>query len=389
MKTLLRITSLSFAFLFLSVLVPGLPAQAAEEKEIPSGAVLCMPGVYQQTPEGCLVAGPSASLTRLAEQGISLPLQPLPAQSPPPELSYTPNMYARVVTDNAPVYASLEDAVRGKPVLYRMEPGFQYVTYLDTEVVDGERYYMVDYGRWMTANDLSRVSGVSTFQGLEFRRTPSNAFGWVLFPRQSKRTPGFQNEDYTGKEYVRYQIVQIYNVQEVDGAKWFLIGPDEWLEGRLVAGVFPNTTPPEGVDNGRWIEINLEEQTIAVYDNRRLVFATVMASGVPGQWTQPGLFQAYKKVENETMSGSFTLDRSDYYYLEGVPWTVYFDQARALHGTYWHNAFGVPQSRGCVNLSTGDARWVFDWIEIGDWVYVWDPSGQTPTDPSLYGAGGA
>jgi lipoprotein-anchoring transpeptidase ErfK/SrfK len=89
------------------------------------------------------------------------------------------------------------------------------------------------------------------------------------------------------------------------------------------------------------------------------------------------------------MRGAFTADRSDYYYLEDVPWTMYFDQARALHGAYWHNGFGVATSRGCVNLSPGDAQWLFHWAEEGDWVYVWDPSGETPTDPALYGAGGA
>ena len=103
----------------------------------------------------------------------------------------------------------------------------------------------------------------------------------------------------------------------------------------------------------------------------------------------PGLFQIYKKVEAETMRGSTEADRSDFYYLEDVPWTMYFDQARALHGTFWHNRFGWPQSRGCVNLSPGDANWLFQWAKEGDWVYVWDPTGRTPTDPSFYGAGGA
>jgi len=37
------------------------------------------------------------------------------------------------------------------------------------------------------------------------------------------------------------------------------------------------------------------------YEDSRMVFATVTATGVPGQWTQPGLFQAYKKVADETM----------------------------------------------------------------------------------------
>ena len=89
------------------------------------------------------------------------------------------------------------------------------------------------------------------------------------------------------------------------------------------------------------------------------------------------------------MSGSFEADRSDYYYLEDVPWTMYFDDKRALHGAYWRAWFGYPGTHGCVNFSIGDAKWLYDWANVGDYVYVWDPSGETPTDPSFYGAGGA
>ena len=45
----------------------------------------------------------------------------------------------------------------------------------------------------------------------------------------------------------------------------------------------------------------------------------------------------------------------------------------------------IPQSHGCVNLSPGDAHWLYDWAEVGDYVYVFDPSGQTPTEG--YGPG--
>jgi hypothetical protein len=82
-----------------------------------------------------------------------------------------------------------------------MEPGFRYVTYIDVAEVEGDRYYMIDFGKWMRGSDLSRVSGSSTFQGLEFTSTPKNAFGWVLFERQSKRSPGLGLEDYPGQTY--------------------------------------------------------------------------------------------------------------------------------------------------------------------------------------------
>ncbi|MDO9347993.1 MAG: L,D-transpeptidase, partial [Anaerolineales bacterium] len=178
-----------------------------------------------------------------------------------------------------------------------------------------------------------------------------------------------------------------YSTQMVNNVEWVLIAPDEWLEARLVALLDPRYSPPEGVTGKRWIDINLYEQTLGVYEDNQLVYATLITSGVEPFWTRPGLFQIYQKLEETTMSGSFEADRSDYYYLEAVPWTMYFDQARALHGAYWHTYFGYPGSHGCVNLSIGDARWLFDWAADGDWVYVYDPSGQTPTDPALFGAG--
>jgi hypothetical protein len=39
--------------------------------------------------------------------------------------------------------------------------------------------------------------------------------------------------------------------------------------------------------------------------------------------------------------------------------------------------------------SAGDSHWIFNWAKEGDWVYVHDPSGATPTDPAKYGQGGA
>jgi lipoprotein-anchoring transpeptidase ErfK/SrfK len=173
---------------------------------------------------------------------------------------------------------------------------------------------------------------------------------------ESKSTPGYGQSDYTGKVYTRYNILQVYDTQEMDGIEWYLVSPDEWIEERKIARVTPNPSPPEGVIGSRWIEVNLKQQILSVYDQQQLVFAALVSTGVPGAWTQPGLFQIYLTKEAETMSGAFTADRSDYYYLEDVPWTLYFDQARALHGTYWHNGFGVTTSRGCVNLSPGDAQ---------------------------------
>jgi hypothetical protein len=366
------------------------------DKEPYSGSVVCLPDRYYKHHPGdqCLVMGPAAYLRRMASLGITFPIRPFPGKAPDNSLTYVDIRYGQVVNLNAPVYASLEDAEKRKEVVRRIDSPYSFISYTDEAVIDGRRFYMVDWGGWMTANDVSRIGSPSLFQGLEFDRTPSLPFGWILFTVETKRTPGFQTSDYTGHELYRYEVVQVYSVEHIDDMDWYMIGPNEWIPEkrewqRLIGRVIPNNKPPEGVENGRWIEINLYEQTVAVYDHRSLVYATLTSTGIEPFWTRPGLFQIYQKLDATPMRGAFEPDRSDAYYLEDVPWTMYFDEARALHGAYWHNSFGSVRSHGCVNLSVGDARWIFDWANDGDWVYVWDPSGKTPTDPAVYGEGGA
>ena len=370
------------------------PAEAAPPSSRigAQGSVLCPPGIYLETPGDCLPLGPSAYLTEMARQGFTFPLQPLPAMKLDPALAELPYYYAKLKEEPTPVYANLDDAVSERSPIRTIEAGaLNYVTYVDFAETSNGRFFLLKGGGWVRV--ASRVSPPRNFMGgLTFSRTPHNSFGWIMpfsSDTQSKRTPGYQANDYTGRSFSQYEVVQIYSVQLVGDKDWYQIGPDEWIEQRIVGRVVPNTTPPKGVTNGRWIEVNLFEQTLAVYDQNQLVFATLIASGVPPFHTRPGLFPVYKKLESTTMSGSFELDRSDFYYLENVPYTLYYDEARALHGAYWRSYMGYKQSHGCVNLSISDAHWLFNWANEGDWVYVWDPSGETPVDPSLYSEGGA
>jgi len=356
--------------------------------------VLCMPGIFMNPPSDCIPAGSSDYLTEMANVGISFPLLPLPARQADPELAQIDVYYAEVRTPNAPVYGSLEDAIahKRKSAVNHINAGFAYISYQTASEIDGKRYYNTSPGAWMTAADVSRIGVLPRFQGMAFYKTPGTSFGWVLAylspePVETKHTPGNQIKDYTGHSYKNHDIVQIYDVRTVNEKDWYLVGPDEWLSDRVVAKVTPNTVPPEGVENGRWIEVNLKEQTLAVYDNQKLVFATLIASGMEPFWTRPGLFQIREKLEKTPMRGAAGASSEDAYYLEDVPWTMYFDDARALHGAYWRAKLGFPQSHGCINMTIGDAHWLFNWANVGDWVYVWDPSGQTPTDPNLYGSG--
>ncbi|MCL5428390.1 MAG: L,D-transpeptidase [Chloroflexi bacterium] len=385
---------LLFASLTLSLLA-ALFASPASAAELAQDEVPCPTGVPISQSMGCLPFESTYQLHRMLETGKFFFEEPLPAVAPDPELYQLPFYYARVNTPNAPIFASPNDAAAGKPVLKYLEGGLVYVTYNDVQEVDGKNYYMIDVGQWMRRGDISPNQLYSRFAGSEFTATPARPFGWVLEAANSEAAPfrAYLSPGLSARRSERtfsaYELIQVYDTAEANGLRWFEVGPDLWLESRQVRLVLPNTTPQEGVENGRWIEINLEQQTLAVYQDNQLVYATLVATGVPGKWTQPGLFQIYERYESTFMTGVFAADRSDYYYLEDVPWTMYFDEARALHGAYWRARFGFEQSSGCVNLSIADASWLFKWATDGDWVWVHDPSGRTPTDPSQYGSGGA
>lgn len=357
---------------------------ARQTEPAPAADYLCPTSAQVRHPERCTDYGPGARLQRLAILGL-YPALPLPTVAVNPDLGYVPFDYLRVSESGTDLYPSADDAAAGSGASGRVEPGFVFLSY--SHVVDrgGSKIYATQNG-YVRGETASRVTPAS-FHGLAFRHTPDRPFGWIIAGGTcSERTPG-DPQDFSGRCYMKYDVVQIYAIQHVGEWDWFRIGADEWVEQRSVAMVDPDPTPPPGVDAERWISVNLYEQTVAAYEHGELVYATLASTGRVNSWTRPGLFQVWAKLQRDTMSGG--VPGTNYYYLENVPWVLYFDQARALHGTYWHNRFGMPTSRGCVNLSIADARWFYEFAQEGTWVYVWDPSGHTPTDPAAYDAGGA
>ena len=370
--------------LLLLMIVGHFPVQAQgsiPEEESYSGGVVCAPDAFQNGTSDCLPLGPSAYVASLASIGLTIPPRPFIASKPSPELAQIPYRYFHMADDLPPkFYPSLADAQAKSENALTYAPGFVYISYQSMD--ETGHFFLTRSGYWIRG-DGNRIHEFSSFQGLLFRETPRVAFGWTFEQIPVQSAPGYGAAE-TGQQLPSWTIVQVYKTEVINDTAWNMIGPNQWVEGRKVAVVTPNATPPEGVTNGRWIEVNLEEQTIAVYENNQMVFATMGATGAEPFWTRPGLFPIAEKKETETMRNN---DPTDFYYLEDVPYTMYFDGARALHAAYWRTRFGYPQSHGCVNLSMGDARWLFDWANVGDWVYVHDPSGKTPTDPALYQGG--
>ena len=207
----------------------------------------------------------------------------------------------------------------------------------------------------------------SAFQGVTLAEHPERPFAWILKAVQPRLKPG-GDVNVNASVYRRYQLVEIASTEHLGNEVWYQVASDQWINQVYVGKVTPAPVPPGVGPDAAWMDINLFEQTLAAYVGGRMVYATLVSSGLSGWNTPPGLFQVWRRVESGKMSGAD--NRPDYYFLEDVPWTLYFNRDIALHGAYWHDGFGYRHSHGCVNLAPLDAKWLFEWATEGVWVQV-------------------
>lgn len=120
---------------------------------------------------------------------------------------------------------------------------------------------------------------------------------------------------------------------------------------------------PTNLSDNRWIEIDLSDQRLFAWQDDVQILETTVSTGRAEYPTVIGTFRIRTKLNSTRMRGP-GYDTPD------VPWTMYFFRGYAIHGTYWHNDFGIPVSHGCVNLPVDDAKQLFDWAQVGTKVVV-------------------
>ncbi|MDW8172538.1 MAG: L,D-transpeptidase [Anaerolineae bacterium] len=267
------------------------------------------------------------------------------------------------------------DAPNGQVVRY-LDEGFNFVTV--SMEIDG--WSQINPNEWIETQYLSDASP-SSFTGFFLPEVmPQYTVAWALINLYPSPEPGANPRESLGLIY-RYTPLRIYAQKELNGVRWYQIGAEQWIHQHHVAKIQPLTQQPEGLTTERWIGIDLYEQVLIAYEGMKPIFATLVSSGLPRWPTNEGLFHIYYRQTREFMSWGQVGD--DFYALEEVPWTMFFDEGRALHGAYWHDGFGYRRSHGCVNMSITDAHWLYQWvaevmgsrqsgrIEQGPMVYVY------------------
>jgi hypothetical protein len=256
------------------------------------------------------------------------------------------------------------------PVFERMVRGF-YLS-LDKKVsLYSGRFWHTAAGLYAPADHLvvhepkTEFVGVHVGDADEKRKLP---IGFILglHARQYRFVEG-DPKPKRGEHVDRFTIVGLTGQKKVYEERTYYETLDGWWT-RDVDGTItkPGPAPTDLAPGEKWIDVNLSTQSLVAFEGDKPVYATIISSGrhddndvTKDHRTKMGSFRIREKHISATMDDDSASDGP--YSIEDVPWIMYFNGSYALHGAFWHSAFGHERSHGCVNMTPHDAKELFGW----------------------------
>lgn len=119
---------------------------------------------------------------------------------------------------------------------------------------------------------------------------------------------------------------------------------------------------------GKLITVDTGKSMIYAWEGGHIVNQSPVATGMYYTPTVKGQFKIYKKYDLQDMKGNYP--PYEPYNIKNVPNVMYFYQAYAIHGAYWHNHFYGRYTHGCVNEPVAFSKWLYDWAPVGTNVYI-------------------
>jgi hypothetical protein len=152
-----------------------------------------------------------------------------------------------------------------------------------------------------------------------------------------------------------------------EGSRWLVRAQDAMRLDALTE------VPINVTENDDWLDVAIARQTLVLYHGLVPLFATLVSTGVDGvddpektRSTPRGLYRILHKHITARMQADEKPPQKEgdepdpRYRVDDVPYVQYFHAGFAMHGAYWHDAFGQPKSHGCINLSPRDAVYLFE-----------------------------
>jgi hypothetical protein len=223
---------------------------------------------------------------------------------------------------------------------------------------EGVRYHVTADGKVLPTEHTYQLKSFSEWQGVPLAVSEKLPFAWVT-PRKAKvydRPKGTVLEELER----RTRVDVLEDVLE-GTTRWVRIGEGRFIRADQLNEVRKIARPEGTGSNERWIDIDLGEQVVVAYVRDQPVYATLTSSGRPPNRTPRGNYPVWGRASAVTMKSQEYDDKP--YYVNRVPWVIFFQAHNALHAAYWHDRFGTMKSHGCANLAPKDARYLFEWLE--------------------------
>ncbi len=118
------------------------------------------------------------------------------------------------------------------------------------------------------------------------------------------------------------------------------------------------------------IVVDISEQRLTAYEGEKMVATFLISSGTYQFPTPLGTTEVTAKLPVHRYTWSYGPNNPNNYDLPGVQWNLRFRKNYYLHSATWHNNFGRRMSHGCINLRVSDAKWLYDWANIGATVSI-------------------
>jgi hypothetical protein len=258
------------------------------------------------------------------------------------------------------------------PVVERMVRGF-YLS-LDKKVTfPSGKFWKTAAGYYAPFDHVLVHESKTEFEGVhlgdpneaETRKLPI-AFITGLHARQYRFEEG-KDKPKRGPHIDRFTIVGLTGQKKVSEDRSYYETIDGYwtrdLDGTMTK---PGPAPADLAPGEKWIDVNLTTQSLVAFEGDKPVYATIISSGrhdnndaTKDHRTKMGSFRIREKHISATMDDDSASDGP--YSIEDVPWIMYFNGSYALHGAFWHSAFGHERSHGCVNMTPHDAKELFHW----------------------------
>lgn len=121
----------------------------------------------------------------------------------------------------------------------------------------------------------------------------------------------------------------------------------------------------EGPDNDKHIIVDISDQRLFAYEQGLLATSFFISSGTTWFPTPLGNHSVLAKKPIVDYTWSYGVGNPENYSMGNTPWNLMFKNHYYIHSAPWHNNFGERMSHGCVNASTTDAEWIYNFADTG------------------------